>query len=321
MKYSRRDFLGATAGVAGIAAIGSAVSAAAGELSAEAEAILNDERDLKLGMLTSPFWMESFEEIADFAKDAGISCLEIDAGPGSKQIDPATLDEARAEAIKAGLAERGLEISALAWYENLTEPEKVEERQAHVIKMIDAADMLDVDVVCLAPGWPVPRMSKINTIKKVLPKVFGPLIAHADEKGVDIAVENFFETCLQGIDTFECLFETIQDKNFGLNYDPSHLYHQQCDHLLPISMFSRRIFHTHAKDCLVDESARARMGIYAKGWWRYALPGFGNIDWGEFASHLRSNGYRGVISIEHEDVAFGRERGFILAAQHLRQFC
>ena len=96
------------------------------------------------------------------------------------------------------VADRGLEITALAWYENLTEPEKTEERQAHVIKMIDAAAMLGVGVICLAPGWPAPRMNKLNTIKKVLPKVFAPLLAHAAEKGIKIAVENYFERTSRG---------------------------------------------------------------------------------------------------------------------------
>ena len=86
-------------------------------------------------------------------------------------------------------------------------------------------------------------------------------------------------------------------------------------------MFPKRIFHTHAKDCLVDEGARAHMGIYAEGWWRYAVPGFGNINWGEYTSHLRANGYKGVMSIEHEDAALGREKGFILGARYLEQFC
>lgn len=315
---TRRHFLGATAGVA---AIGPMAAAAAAPISENAAAILKAEQDLKVGMLTAPFWNDSLETVANFAKDAGIRCLEVVADPGGKQIDPQTLDQPQADAIKALIADRGLQITALAWYENLTEPEKTEERQAHVIKMIDAAAMLGVGVIALAPGWPAPRMNKINTIKKVVPKVFGPLVAHAAEKGVKIAVENYFATNLQGIDTFECLFEAMPQDNFGLNYDPSHLYHQQCDHLLPVSMFAKRIFHTHAKDCLVDEAARARMGVYAEGWWRYALPGFGNINWGEYTSHLRSNGYKGPMSIEHEDSAFGRERGFILAARYLEQFC
>ena len=86
-------------------------------------------------------------------------------------------------------------------------------------------------------------------------------------------------------------------------------------------MFDRRIFHTHAKDTLVDAAPRARVGIYGRGWWRYVVPGSGSIRWGEYINHLRTNGYRGVLSIENEDSAVSREQGFILAARHLAQFC
>ena len=86
-------------------------------------------------------------------------------------------------------------------------------------------------------------------------------------------------------------------------------------------LFGKRIFHTHAKDTLVDVEVRARVGIYGRGWWRYVIPGSGSIHWGEYINHLRMNGYSGVLSIEHEDSALSREKGFILAARHLAQFC
>lgn len=276
---------------------------------------------MKVGMLTAPFGSESFESVLDFAEDAIIPCLEVIAGPKSKHIDPAKLTPRKAEAIQATLIERGLEISSLAYYTNTTEPKTLKSVQAHAQKTIDAAAMLGVPTVCMLAGMPLPGMTKIETIKKVLPKVFKPILAHARKKKVNIAIENWFATCLQGIDTFECLFATIPDSNFGLNYDPSHLYHQECDHLAIVSMFPKRIFHTHAKDVLVDKRKRAHVGVYANGWWRYVIPGFGNINWGEYISHLRMNGYDGVLSIEHEDGAQTREEGFLRGVAYLEQFC
>jgi len=320
---TRRGFLGSTAGAVSVAAVGAGAGAAAlgmvGSSAMAAEA--QQEPAMRVGMLTAPFGSETLEQVADFAKQAGIACMEVLVDPGSTQLDPMTFDAAKADAVKKMLSDRGVGISALSFYDNMTEPAKVEERQQIAIKTIDAASLLGVPVVCLIAGMAAPNMNKINTIKKVLPKVFAPIIAHAAEKQIKIGLENYFETCLQGIDTFECLFETIKDENFGLNYDPSHLYHQQCNHLLPVTMFSKRIFHSHAKDCLVNVEQRAKVGVYGDGWWRYVLPGLGNINWGEYISHLRMNGYKYVLSIEHEDSAFGREEGFTVAARHLRQFC
>lgn len=276
---------------------------------------------MKVGMLTAPFGNEPLETVLDFAEEADIPCLEVVAGPGSKHIDPVKLTAKKAEAIKKALDERGLEISSLAYYTNTSDSKKQKAIQAHAAKTIDAAVLLGVPTVCMLAGFPEGDLSKIDTIRKVLPKVWKPILAYAAKKKVRIAIENYFATCLQGIDTFECLFESIPNDNFGLNYDPSHLYHQQCDHLLPVSMFPKRIFHTHAKDTLVNKAMRARVGVYGGGWWRYVIPGFGNINWGEYISHLRMNGYDGVLSIEHEDGTQGREDGFLRGAWYLEQFC
>lgn len=276
---------------------------------------------MKVGMLTAPFGNEKLEVVLDFAEDADIRCLEVVAHPGSKHIDPAKLTMKAAGKIRDAVAERGLEISSLAYYTNTCDPKAVKSVIAHAIKTVDAAVMLGVPTVCMLAGMPVDGMSKIDTIKKVLPKVFRPILAHARKKKVNIALENYYATCLQGINTFECLFKTIPDANFGLNFDPSHLYHQECDHLLPVTMFGKRIFHTHAKDTLVNRATRASVGILGEGWWRYVIPGFGNINWGEYISHLRQNGYDGVLSIEHEDGAQSREEGFVRGAWYLQQFC
>ncbi len=277
---------------------------------------------MKVGMLTAPFGNEPLEIVLNFAEEAGISCLEVVAHPGSKHIDPGSLDRGLARQIRDMLEERGLEVSSLAYYEpRITDPKVTERAQAHAKKAIDGASTLGVGTVCMITGYPADGMSKIETIEKVLPKIFGPILSHARKKKVSIAVENWYATCLQGIDTFECLFQAIPQENFGLNYDPSHLYHQECDHLLPVSMFPTRIFHTHAKDTLVDRAKRAKVGIYGAGWWRYVIPGFGNINWGEYIAHLRIAGYDGVLSIEHEDSTQTREEGFRRGAAYLAQFC
>lgn len=277
---------------------------------------------MEVGMLTTPFLDKTLEEVMDFAESTSVACLEIPAHPGSKHVDAAKLNRQRARQIQQGLDERLLRISALAFYTcDLTNPKKCAATQAAALKVVDAASLLGVGTVCMLAGFAAPGMDKMETIRKVIPGAFRPILAHARKKKINIALENWFETCLQGLDTFEEMFKAVPDGNFGLNYDPSHLVHQECDHLLPVSLYKDRIFHTHAKDVLIDRAKRARTGVYGKGWWRYVIPGFGQIHWGEFASHLRANGYDGVLSIEHEDSAQTREEGFARGAWHLEQFC
>ena len=40
---------------------------------------------------------------------------------------------------------------------------------------------------------------------------------------------------------------------------------------------------------------------WTSGWWRYRLPGSGQIDWRAFLAALAAAGYDGVVSVEHED--------------------
>jgi sugar phosphate isomerase/epimerase len=277
---------------------------------------------MHVGMLTAPFGDTPLEGVLDFAEEAQILSLEVASGPGSKHIDPTKLTAAQVKKIRALLDERGLNISALAAYNaGFTDPKNTRAAAALAKKTIDAAAMLGVDVVCMLGGYPAPGLSKVETIRTVLPGYYKPLLAHARKKKVKIALENWFATCLQGIDTFECMFQTIPDENFGLNYDPSHLVHQECDYMLPVAMFPERLFHTHAKDTLINAAQRARLGVYARGWWRYVIPGFGCIKWGEYITNLRIAGYDGVLSIEHEDGTQTREEGFMRGAMYLDQFC
>jgi sugar phosphate isomerase/epimerase len=329
---TRRTFIGTTAGALSAGSLASLGVAALTPDAAGAETSPEPKKpkDIRVGMLTAPLRNLPFEEVLDMARRCNIAALEVVTEPGHPHIDPMTLGPAQVEAIKQKLGERGLEISSLSNFMNITAPGKAGEVKQVMIKTVDAVVLLGVPTVCMNLGTLVQGMSKINTIKEVIPGLFRPIIDHAKEKGINVAIENWFETNLQGLDTFDCLMETIPDEHFGFNYDPSHLVHQQCDYTVPITKFGKRIFHTHAKDCLVDEQQRAYLGVLGGkwyvgvpggGWWRYVIPGFGDIKWGQYIGHLREVGYKGVLSIEHEDSTFGPEEGFRHGAHYLNQFC
>lgn len=276
---------------------------------------------MQVGMLTRPFEDEPLEEVLAIAEELQIHHLEVMAHPGSRHIDSAKLTAKRAAAIRDMLEERGMAISALAYYTDVLERGKIKRHQQALTKVIDAAALLGVDTVCALPGFAPPGVDKLMAIRELLPGFWKPVLQHARRKKVRLAMENYHKTCLQGLDTFEVLFKAIPDKHFGLNYDPSHLVHQGIDHLVPITAFGERIFHVHAKDTLIDEAAKARVGILGEGWWRYVIPGFGRIHWGEVVTHLRLNGYDSVLSIEHEDATQSREEGFLRGSLHLEPLC
>ena len=275
-----------------------------------------------VGLLTAPFGKESMEEVVAFAAEAGFAALEVAARPGSKQIDPATVTPARIAAVRSLVEKKGLKISSLACYLNVVDPNPDERRKnlEHLRKGIDVAKALGTDVVCTLAGMPLPGKNKMQTIEQDLPGALGPIIQYAGGKGIKIAMENWFATNIRHLGHWRRVFEVLPAPNFGLNYDPSHLYWQQIDYLAAVEEVAPRIFHTHAKDCEIMAHKLRSLGVLEYGWWRYVIPGFGKIGWGEYIEHLRRVKFDGVLSIEHEDGAFGREEGFRKGLQHLQQF-
>ncbi|MFQ6097981.1 MAG: sugar phosphate isomerase/epimerase family protein [Armatimonadota bacterium] len=277
---------------------------------------------MEVGLLTAPFRNETLEHVARWAADAGFDALEVASGPDSNHCDPTRVKARDIRAVKDLLAECGIRLSSLACYRNTTEtdPELRKQVLADMKRLVDVAAKLDVDIVCTMAGFPVEGKSKMQTIEEVCPRVFGPLCKHAAKRGVKIALENWFQTNIQNLAMFQRLFEVVPDENFGLNFDPSHLVWQGIDHLHAVECFANRIFHTHAKDTEIRRHQLRWVGNQVRGWWRYVIPGSGVIHWGQYIACLKYNGFNGVLSIEHEDAAVGREEGFVQGLRHLRQF-
>lgn len=277
---------------------------------------------MQVGLLTAPFRNESLDQVIGFASSAGFESLEISSGPGARHIDTAKLNQTEARKVRQAVEKAGLRISSLAAYVDVTAGDEGERQkaQAALKTVVKAAKLLDVDVVCCMAGKPAAGMSREDTIRKLAKPFFGKLCPAAAKDGIKIALENWFATNIMNLEQWALLFSEVPDENFGLNFDPSHLYWQDIDYLAAVEEFAPRIFHTHAKDTEVRRHVKVRIGSQTMGWWRYVIPGFGDIDWGIYIARLRRVGYNGVLSIEHEDGALGREEGFIKGLAHLKQF-
>lgn len=275
-----------------------------------------------IGFYTALFRNEPFERVVEFAKRAGFQALEVACGVGSGHIDVQHVLRTGGGKVRQLIESSGLQISALAMYGNTLNPDLAERRRFLLAlhKAIDAAAILGVEVVCTLAGMPMPNKTKMQTIEEDAPKAFKRLCEHAAERGIKIALENWYATNLQSLRHWERFFEVVNYDNIGLNFDPSHLVWQDIDYMYAAERFSNRIFHVHAKDTAILWHRRRYLGNQEHGWWRYVIPGFGVIDWGQLIGLLRSNGYNGVLSIEHEDAALPREEGLIKGLAYLRQF-
>jgi sugar phosphate isomerase/epimerase len=251
---------------------------------------------------------------------------------GVTHIDVESLDTG---AVHDVLARHGLEISSLAYYPNNLHPDEAYRTRvnAHLRKVIDAAERLGVSVVCTFVGndkdRPLPE--NLERFREIWP----PLVAHAGERDVRIAIENCpmifaWDQWPGGTNLawapaiWDELFAAIPDGNFGLNLDPSHLVWLMIDYERAVRDYGERIFHVHAKDLEVLRDGLYRHGTLSAGfgWQVPRLPGLGEIDWGRFVAALYAVGYDHVLSVEHEDRGFEGsqervERGFLIARNTL----
>ncbi len=302
---------------------------------------------MKLGILTSIFDGWSFEEVLDIAQNMGFECLEVACWPkgkaerryaGVSHIDVERMTEEDAARILEMCRSRKIEISSLAFYPNTLDPnlEKRRNNIGHLMKVIDASARLRVNMVTTFIGRDQNKSVEENL--KIVSEVWPPIIKHAEEKGVRIAIENcpmlFSEDEWPGgqnlmtrPDIWKEVFEILESDYLGINYDPSHFVWQMMDYIQPLYEFRAKIFHVHYKDIKLFPEKLKRVGTmaYPLSYMSPKLPGLGDVDWGKYVSALTDIGYDGYTCIEVEDKAFEGSKERILdsvrlSKRYLEQF-
>lgn len=306
---------------------------------------------MKLGFLTACLPQLPLEDLVQWASAQGFQMLELAAWPvdttrdyQARQIDAANFSKDDAKRVQELFAKHNLGISAMAYYDNNLDPDLTKRKfyHGHLKKVIDTAALLDVDLVGTFVGARPDRSP--NESMKEIGEVFRGLVKYAEDKGVRLMIENCPMENWQRFglpgnfayspELWEALFNEVPSDNFGLNFDPSHLYWLGIDYIQCAKEFASKIFHAHAKDTEILLEGKNRYGLFGcqldpipwkSGWWRYRVPGMGEIDWRKFISALQEAGYDFVLSIEHEDPIWeGSEekvkKGLLLGKKHLAQF-
>ena len=231
------------------------------------------------------------------------------------------------------IAETGVKILTVASFGpvHLSPDKRARERSAtEMVRAIELAPQLGAKVVtCMAFG---DRNTRPEEQVAVFGQVFGEYARRAEDHGVRIGIENWpavtasdairIGNLAHSPAMFERLFDAVPSKAVGLEFDPSHLMWQGADPIQAVRRFADRLVFLHAKDTEVLNDRLDQVGIYGDGWWRYRLPGLGDLDWSAFARAVAEVGYSGGIVIEHEDPLFEGERfeeGLAIGLKFLRR--
>jgi len=271
---------------------------------------------VKLGFLTACMPERPLSEVVHFASAHGYQTLEVACWPRTSErdynashIDVTTLDHGGADEIQRMCELSGLSISALAYYENnlAADPNERAVVNGHLRKVIDAATLLGVGLAGTFVGHDVSKTPAENEAEAA--RVFGELTDYSGQKGVRLMIENCPMVGWQrpwtpgnlfyAPEQWDTLFAAVPA--LGLNLDPSHLYWLGVDPYAVARVYGAHILYAHAKDTEILHAKHTRIPILDDGWWRYRMPGLGEIDWPRFISALQEGGYDGVLSTEHED--------------------
>ncbi|MFP5071292.1 sugar phosphate isomerase/epimerase family protein [Pseudonocardia nantongensis] len=283
---------------------------------------------MKLGMLTACLPDQPLEQIASWAAGQGYEALEVAAWPAigdrpftASHLDVASFGEREADSTRALFDQHGLTLSSLAFYDNNLHPDPGERKAIndHVAACIDAAALLGCPTVGTFVGRHPGRTVAENL--RDAEEIFPPLVERAGEHGIKLIVEN---CVMEGwhpdgypgnLAYSPELWEWMFSLGLYLNYDPSHLMWMGIDPVEALRPYVDRIPHAQAKDIQLFPDKRHRYGWPGKavvredpfdvGWWRYRVPGLGDVDWRRVVDTLYEGGFDGVLSVEHEDPVWG----------------
>jgi sugar phosphate isomerase/epimerase len=282
---------------------------------------------MKLGFVSAIFPDLSLDAVLAFARAQNFATVELMCWPAGKaerkyagvtHVGVTGFTSAQADDINARCAQHGITISALGYYPNPLDPDRAAAKRAtdHLKRVIRAAALLGLKNVNTFIGrdW-------TQTVDENWPrflKTWRPLIAFAADHDIKLGIENCPMSFTRdewpgGKNLFTTpaiwrrAFNDLPEKNFGLNYDPSHLVLQHMDAVAPLREFKSKLFHVHAKDVRIDRRRLNDVGIFAYPleWHQPRIPGAGDLDWPAFMHALRASGYDGPVCIEIEDASFG----------------
>ena len=295
------------------------------------------------------------EETLDRIQAKGISSVEVGAGGfiGKEHCNPGEFLQSREKfkKFRAAFESRGMEINCLSCHGNPLHPQAGLAAAYHkdIQEAVDLASELGVSKIVTFsgcpgdsegskyPNWPVsPFPEDFQTVvdwqwnEKLIP-YWTEMGHYAEKRRVKIALELHGGYSVHTPFTMIKLREATGCSFLGGNLDPSHMWWQGINPAKAVRYLNQNecLFHFHAKDAFIDEEYVSYYGLtdmqsfgvaYGRGW-QFRTVGYGHDlkVWADIFSTLRSTGYDGVISIEHEDSYMSVEEGLNKAVSNLNQ--
>jgi sugar phosphate isomerase/epimerase len=272
-----------------------------------------------------------------FAKQEGFTSIGFWAQPGSN-LAPGTATDAAIARIREDLRQSGLFCSVIGVTANHIDPDPAKRKAVndHTAGVIEIAGKLGVPHIGTMSGKDPSKnlAAQVDEIRRVYEEKYFPL---CEKYKVRLVWEPWPEgpNVATGPVGYEALFKAFGNSpHVGIQFDPSHYVRQFMDPYQAARDWVDKIYDVHLKDTEIRYQVLQRTGINPPSpaqWFRYRIPGQGQIDWPKFFTVLQDKGYAGAMNIEHEDDTYhpgytgndmndGYKTGFRLGLRFLRQY-
>lgn len=311
----------------------------------------------RLVTLMTAQWADiPFDEMCELAKKMGYDGLEIACWGNHLDLKKAYEDDSYVDYIKSTLEKNGLVCKAIATHiigqcvgdyddprlDNFAPAElagKKDEIRAwateHMKYAPAVAKKLGVKIVTGFVGSPIwkylysfPQTSEemIENGFQEIYKLWTPILDEFKKNDCVFALEVHPGEIAFDYYSTKRLLEVFKDrKEFGLNFDPSHLIWQGITPHLFLSDFIDRVYHVHMKDAAVTLDGRSGLlgshidfGDLRRGW-NFRSLGHGDVNFEEIIRVLNAANYQGPLSVEWEDSGMERVAGGTEAAAFVRK--
>lgn len=297
-----------------------------------------------------------FDELCTLAKKMGYDGLEVACWGNGIDVDRALSDESYVNWMKENLKKNGLVMTALAVHiigqcvgddpdprlNNFApsalanNPEAIRQWAIDtMMKVPVVAAKFGVHVVTGFTGSPIWKYmySFPQTTEEMIEagfnrivELWSPILDVFKKCDVKFALEvHPGEIAFDYYSTKRLLAKFADRKEFGLNFDPSHLIWQGIKPHLFLNDFIDRVYHVHMKDAAVTLDGRSGIlgshidfGDLRRGW-NFRSLGHGDVNFEEIIRVLNAYGYDGPLSVEWEDSGMDRIDGATEAAAFVRR--
>jgi sugar phosphate isomerase/epimerase len=231
---------------------------------------------MKLGCNTVLFGPAALDTALQHIAWAGYSGAELAALPGmADHIDPER-DQDMTRDIVIRADELGVDLVAIEAGGN---PERQQ-------RCFDLARGLGIPLICVGSGG---KPDDASSWREAVLRLRGMAKA-AEVAGVTLAVKPHVGAAIYSTATALRAMQEIDSPDFGINWDPSHLYRNNEDLVLSAQQLAPYIRHVHMRDCLGREQ---RVGAPET-----QIPGRGSIDIPAILRALDTGGYDGYLDLE-----------------------